>query len=860
MQFGLKKRLKIISLFPIIILFFLTSYYLYSSYKDYSSAKMLHDKIIENRYLNEVIGNVARERGMTAMYLGNSSQNILQSLKEQRKIVDEKFKKYLVQAQYKSWSHKHSNADDNCSVCQNIKSAQAALEQIKKVRVLVDSDKVSFDDVFTNIYAKAQKVLITELKQITEYQIDKDINELYSAYISMVDAKEYSGIERGYMSYIISRSEKLKEKNLNVWISIIGKADSMAYKSLRNEILLNKLNSIFENEDAIELFEDINTERTAIISESQKGNYEISSGIWFTMHSEKINLITSAEELLLTQMVNRALKVQEESLQLLIIALTIWLVTLILATLGYFLSNEITKNIKNLEDVLKRVADDTSESDAQEINLQTSDGTSQAYDLLERIIEQTKKDKEAAQEASEAKSMFLANMSHEIRTPLNGIVGFTELLKDTGLEEEQNEFVEIIEKSSENLLQIINNILDLSKIESNKLEIEDIAFNPIVEFESAVEVYGVRASEKHIDLGCFIDPALEQPLNGDPTKLKEVIINLLSNAIKFTSSGGFINVSIRKQECNIDGVTRVKFEIQDNGIGVSSEQKSRIFEAFSQADTSITRKYGGTGLGLTISSRFIELMGGHLDIHSEVGTGTTFFFTIDFEEAEPISSSLKNKFSNIKVLLLGDAHKTKTQENYLKEYLDFYGVVYAKFTNFDELQALGESAEYDLIFVDYSYTQDAELPHYAGLSQDLVLLTKSYYMKRIDSLHIDIFKTIYEPLNISKIKTILENYSNKNLSMGKVKKVKDFDPETFDPLADDTEEYKLAKRVRKEPPEFLPTMGMKPKELLEGQMIGMYESKQDLYLLFANKINILQKRIDVLEKIIDNIGKNKINV
>ena len=770
MQLGLKNRLKLISLFPIIILFLLTSYYLYSSYKEYSSAKMLHEKIIENRYLNEVIGNVARERGMTAMYLGNSSENILLSLKEQRKIVDEKFSEYMYQTQKKI--HEHSQGEDNCLACQSAKSIEGIIEQIQTARDLVDRNKVTFVDVFTNIYGEVQKVLIAELKQITEYQIDKDINELYSVYMSMVNAKEHSGIERGYMSYIISRSEKLQERDLNLWLSIIGKADSVAYKSLHDAKLLDKMSLIFENEDAIELFEDINAERTAIISESQQGNYDISSGIWFTMHSEKINLITSAEELLLTQMINRALSVQEASLQLLVIALTIWLITLILATLGYFLSNEITRNIKNLEEILKRVADDTSQSDTQEINLQTTDGTAQAYDLLEKIIEQTKRDKEVAQEASEAKSMFLANMSHEIRTPLNGIVGFTELLKDTGLEEEQSEFVEIIEKSSENLIQIINNILDLSKIESNKLEIEDISFDPIVEFESAVEVYGVRASEKHIDLGCFIDPALEQPLNGDPTKLKEVIINLLSNAIKFTSSGGFINVNIRKQESETEGVTRVKFEVQDNGIGVSSEQKSRIFEAFSQADTSITRKYGGTGLGLTISSRFIELMGGHLDIRSEVGAGTTFFFTIDFEEAEPLEVSLKGKFSNINVLLLKDTHKTKTQEKYLKEYFDFYGVTYANFTDFDELNALNKSSDYDLIFVDYAYTQDEDLSYYAGLPQALVLLTKSYYMKKIDSLHIDIFKSIYEPLNISKVKNILENYSNKNFSASKINKEK----------------------------------------------------------------------------------------
>ncbi|MEJ2373593.1 MAG: ATP-binding protein, partial [Sulfurimonas sp.] len=358
------------------------------------------------------------------------------------------------------------------------------------------------------------------------------------------------------------------------------------------------------------------------------GKYETNPGIWFAMLSEKTNLLSEAQEKVLEAMDARALVVKTDALQFLSVTLVVWLISIILAVLGYLLSNEIAKNIKNLEEILIRVAEDATEHDAENINLDTAKGTTEAYNLLEKIIEQTRLDKELAQEASEAKSMFLANMSHEIRTPLNGIVGFTELLKDTGLKEEQQEFVEIIEKSSENLLEIINNILDLSKIESNKLEIEDIVFNPIEEFESAVEVYAVRASEKHIDLGCFIDPELEKPIKGDPTKIKEVVINLLSNAVKFTSSSGAINVDIRKLEAPQEGITRVRFEIQDSGIGVTSEQKARIFEAFSQADTSITRKYGGTGLGLTISSRFIELMGGQLDLHSEAGEGTTFFFTL----------------------------------------------------------------------------------------------------------------------------------------------------------------------------------------------------------------------------------------
>ncbi len=774
MQMGLKNKLRVISLFPIIILFLITSYYLYESYREYQIAQSLHEKLIQSRFLNEIVGNVARERGMTAMYLGNPSKNILKSLNEQRKIVDEKIEAYLVHTKNDLALHDHSKGKENCLGCQNYNSVEASMLRIKEARKLVDAGKIDFEEIFTNVYSDIQRKYISQFKQIIQNQDDRDINELYSTYITMVNAKEYSGIERGYISYIIFHATQLEEEDLHKWLSIIGKADAIRYKTLSNKDLINRLDALFENEDTIELFEDINAKRTSLISDSHKGKYDANPGIWFTMHSEKINVITDAENMLFNEMAKRADTIQKNALVFFSIITATWVTSIILAILGYLLAREITINIRNLEDVLKRVVKDTSDGDSQEdttMNLETAEGTAKAYGLLEKIIEKTREDKESAQEASEAKSMFLANMSHEIRTPLNGIVGFTELLKDTGLEEEQHEFVEIIEKSSENLLEIINNILDLSKIESNKLEIEDIVFNPIEEFESAVEVYAVRASEKHIDLGCFIDPALEHPIKGDPTKIKEIIINLLSNAVKFTSSAGSINVDIRQIGSVKEGTTRVRFEVQDSGIGVTSEQKAKIFEAFSQADTSITRKYGGTGLGLTISSRFVELMGGELDLHSEPGAGTTFFFTIDFEEVETLNESSGGCFSNLNALVLENDHKTKRQETYLREYLDYYGVSYTTFKDMSELEALGRQVSYDLIFIDYDYSKESDLAIYANMQQSLILLTKSYYMKKIDSLNIDIFKTIYEPLNISKVRVSLENYSAQNYIAKETKNV-----------------------------------------------------------------------------------------
>ncbi len=755
MQLGLKNRLRLISLLPIIILISITSYFVYNSYENYKAAQILQNKLSSNRELNNLLRNISRERGMTVMYLGNSSPNTLKSLLKQRKIVDTKAALYF--------QHHQSQANKNNALIQSMHS-------IKHSRTLVDTHQADFEDIYSKIYANAEQIIIKKLETITSNQLDSKINTYAAVYLSLVHANAYTADERDFISYTLARSTQMDEEEINKWLSLIAKADAIDYYNIKNKSLKTKLDELFKNEDAIELFDDLNTERASILIATENGKYETNPGVWFAMLSEKSNMISEGENVLLSAMDKRAIQVKTEALQFLAITLTVWLISIILAILGFLLSNEIAKNIQNLENVLKRVAEDTNESDkAVEINLHTAKGTEEAYSLLEKIIEQTREDKKAAQEASEAKSMFLANMSHEIRTPLNGIVGFTELLKDTGLKEEQNEFVEIIEKSSENLLEIINNILDLSKIESNKLEIEDVIFNPIEEFESAVDVYGVRASEKHIDLGCFIDPELEQPLKGDPTKIKEVVINLLSNAIKFTSSSGAINVDIRKLQSPQEGTTRVRFEVQDSGIGVTSEQKSRIFEAFSQADTSITRKYGGTGLGLTISARFIELMGGQLDLHSEPGEGTTFFFTLDFEEIEVVNETTKASFSGINALILESAHKTKRQDIYLKEYLDFYGVSYTTFKDMNELETLQRQISYDLLFLDYEYASEDELKTYSNLPQKLILLTKSYFMKKIDTMGIEIFKTIYEPLNNTKLKIALENYRSENFTAPKIK-------------------------------------------------------------------------------------------
>jgi len=762
MQLGLKNRLRLISLLPIFLLFSLTSYYVYTSFIQYQSAQLLKNRLTKKKYLDDLIENIARERGISAMYLGHQSQNTSISLHEQRRMVDKKISIFIKYINNNLPLHNHSRDINNytCLVCIENKIIKNQKSEIKKVRQLIDSYKIEFNEIF-KIYSSLQSIFISQLEQNTNIQVDKYINELYALYISMSYTKEFAGIERGYISYIVSRSTKLTEADLNKWVSIIGKSDYINYDTLHDKELKKRLDILFKDNENIELFKDINSVRTGIVSASRSGDYPINSEIWFAMQSEKINIISDAQNLLLDAINKRVEIVKANSLKILIITFGIWVVAIIFGALGYLLSNEIAKNIKHLEDILRRAAHG-SDVENEHINLHTSIGTNMAYELLESIINQTKLDKKYAQEQSESKSMFLANMSHEIRTPLNGIVGFAGLLKGSGLKNEQKEFIQIIEKSSQNLLDIIKNILDISKIENNKHEIESTVFNPIEEFQSAVDVYAVKANEKNIDLACFIDPQLQSPLIGDPTKIKEVLLNLISNSIKFTGSNGCINVSIKKVASSSATKTKINFLVSDNGIGISNEQSNKIFEAFSQADISISRKYGGTGLGLTISSSFVELMGGKLDLVSTGGNYTKFFFDLEFEEIGADKDIYKNKFSNLTAAILIDPQSTKTQDLYIKEYLEYYGVNYIVFNNFQEIKELLKTKTYNLILINTDYTDLDLLKEYSSLSSELVIITKISMIQNINNLNLNIFQTLYSPVHTFKIEEILLNYISNN--------------------------------------------------------------------------------------------------
>jgi len=355
---------------------------------------------------------------------------------------------------------------------------------------------------------------------------------------------------------------------------------------------------------------------------------------------------------------------------------------------------------------------------------------------------------EKAKKAENTKSLFLANMSHEIRTPLNAIIGFTKILKNSELKKKEANYINVIDQSAENLLGIVNDVLDITKIENGSLVCESIEFNPFKEFNAVSDLFSATAKEKNIEIISTIDHKILQKLIGDPLRIKQVLSNLISNAIKFSSQNSKIEftvdlVSQSSKQC------KLLFSVKDYGIGIDKNKQETIFQDFTQADDSTSREYGGTGLGLSISNKLINALGSKIEIESEEGKGSNFFFTLEYEIDEFDNKNLEelNKLE-IGIILSKRIEEYDYQE--LKVYLESVTNV----TIYKDIENVKNIDEKDLLILDETNPIDKIIELDKKSSNKIILL--SHEQKKYDKLQNSLI--LNTPFNRSIVFDILAGF------------------------------------------------------------------------------------------------------
>ena len=682
-----------------------------------------------------LLSQLGSERLRTADYLVTHSKNKLEKLKETRASVDIHLRKLDKSLRDKSLYETYS---------QQIKMIVSSLQKVRK-----DVDDLSDDyrDIlFHAYYTQTVGRLLSILKEIMHAQKSEEIKDHLSIYEKYTVLKENSRLETTGIYFILLGSRKMCDADIKLWNELMDKDTLPQFDSLTNRSVRSKIEALC----SVEVFDTmISRERNMILNESKKGEYSVSAVGWLDQINKKIEYLTEVQVLLHTEIQKKEQIPLLESRNHLIVYSLFFLGLLFLLFKLFVIYVKLSKNKEISQETLKDIALVFNKNQQEELQRLIHDGN---IDYIYKFLIK------AILDANQTKDLFLASMSHEIRTPLNGILGFTQLLKKSDATEEQTEFISVIEKSSENLLTIVNDILDLSKIKAQKIELESIEFDPIDSFEVCIESYAAKAAEEDIDFNLFVDPTLPTLLQGDPTKISQVILNLVSNAMKFTSKNGEVNVNIEKMFESRDEV-QVKFEVSDTGIGITKEQKRKIFEAFSQADVSTSREYGGTGLGLSISGKFVELMGGKLSIWSVKDEGSTFYFTLSLKKPK---SATRRQVADLSTYRIGILNSHMDTEYMINENLDTYiaytGAEVVHYTDESLLALKGSPQLPDILFLDHKFRlRGGEIEPFLDFDTKIVVMSTGDQKRSLKRYRSSIDKILYKPINFTKTLKILTN-------------------------------------------------------------------------------------------------------
>jgi len=718
----IKNSIKTITILPITMVLVLSLYVIFFEYQKFTDIERMTKDLSAIKSLKELLISSNHERKLSIQSLLATSNEKEFELNKQiqttNKIVNKIVKLY------------NQNKDDKLiyKIIQDIKNIVNIRYKIKKNEITYDKLYSSYDTLNSDILLK-----IDSIKGISSSNIN---NTLYS-YKKSISLYEAVSDERDFIAKVF--------KDSNIYQSLLQIDNSI------KTILSNYLN----NDEFFQLLSKTNEIKKNILEKGFTHRYDLNN--WYSLEDQKLKYLES----IITAIENKLTKDLSLEGEITLVKIIVALLFILLSFYSLFVYFRLRKDLFDntpLKLLLQKAVD--ANLVEQKIDLDTTEGIKEAYKLIDISLDKIEIERQKAQNENASKTIFLANMSHEIRTPINGIVGFTDLLKKSNLDKEQREYIDIISKSTDNLLEIINNILDLSKIESKKIEVDSITFSPIEEFENAVELFIAKASKKDINLSLFLDPTFENYLIGDPLKVKEVLLNLISNALKFTPNGGEVNVKIKKVANDDPIKEKIYFEVSDTGIGMTQEELSEVFDAFTQADSTITRKYGGTGLGLTISSNYVSLLGGELEVYSKKDEGTSFFFTLEFKKSQPLKvAKYKGSFKHLTPLIITDKNDLELAK-FLQEYISFF-TLEASYVEVDKVKEnISIFDQSNLIIITKKIYEEYDFSYLDKTNKKLLILepTKEYLNKNSTYNNKNAYRLI-EPIGFFKTVEVLTEIS-----------------------------------------------------------------------------------------------------
>ncbi len=609
----LKNRFLLYAL-PLLVLLasgylFYQGYLTYQIRQKYESARI---DLTALKKLDALRTAAGEEQFESARYYGVRGVNYADSLGESRLKVDQAYTKL------KRW------VDAKHPVLVTTESLEEFLKTIREIRVRVDALDPSYEGNFDG--AVRDDPLSVLLEGIVSGRGTVDVDPRSRHYRRLIRARKRLTDERALLAYFAARRKQLLPENMQAFESVLEESPPPAAADRRPPV---KNTSPEGTVDLASVDEKLEGIRFDLFEHADRGDFKTDLYTIGRKFGEAIGIVARGERAYLKEtarmLETRLDREDRYGLRYLFLAGLLLLAGLYFLRMVRLRQREKTAMTESLGEIASEL--DSSRRDELQAIMERGDRTA-IYRFLARTTMDARMAEERAHHAEKAKDIFLANMSHEIRTPLNGILGFTQLMQSTPLNPEQKEFMSVIGTSSENLLKIVNDILDLSKLHANKIELESIPFSIVQNIEQAVEPHAARALEKEIEYSAYIDPTMPTVL-GDPTKLTQVMTNLIGNAVKFTNSGGTVDIDVRTIKSTNEHVT-IRFSVKDSGIGISPEKRMHIFEPFAQAGASTTREFGGTGLGLTITRDILLHMGSVLEVVSDEGKGSEFFFEIDF--------------------------------------------------------------------------------------------------------------------------------------------------------------------------------------------------------------------------------------